>query len=112
MTSLGVAPAALSAARAFAEALRARYGADVVAVRLFGSYARGEANEESDVDLAVVMTELNPSRYRDVIDLATDLALDLELLLAPMVFDRATYEKHLRQGRPLVMDIERDGVAL
>ena len=38
-------------------ALRARYGDRVVAVGLFGSVARGEAGERSDVDVLVVVRD-------------------------------------------------------
>ena len=37
----------------FADALRRRYGDAVVQAKLFGSCARGEAHERSDVDVAV-----------------------------------------------------------
>jgi antitoxin ChpS len=38
-------------------AMRARYGADLVAMFLFGSRARGDYHGESDVDLAVVIED-------------------------------------------------------
>lgn len=100
------------AARRYAAALRDRYRDDVVLVRLFGSYARGEAHEDSDVDIAVVLEDLDFPTERDVIDLATTIGWDFELDLAPNAFDRDTYEKWRRQQRPLVMDIEREGIAL
>lgn len=104
--------AATIAAKEYADALRRRYGSAVIEVRLFGSFARGEANEDSDVDVAVVLTELDSRTHRDVIDQATDTGMNYDLLLSPMAFDRATYEKWRRQERPLVMDIEREGFPL
>lgn len=107
-----VAPTALRAATEFSAALRQRYGDDVLAVRLFGSYARGEATEDSDVDISVVLVSMDTRRRRDVIDLATDIGLRHELVLSPMAFDEPTYRKRQRQERPLVMDIEHEGLVL
>jgi len=44
-------------ARALADWLRKRLGERVANVILFGSVARGEADEESDVDLLVLVSE-------------------------------------------------------
>ena len=104
-------PARAVAAR-FADALRARYLDEVVDVRLFGSCARGEAHEGSDVDVAVVLERLDWATRCNVIDLATDIGLQHDMRLSPTLFDRATFDRWRAQERPLVMDIERDGVAL
>ena len=106
-------PAAVRDALAeFAGALRERFGSAVVDVRLFGSLARAEADEESDVDVAVVLERVDWKTRCEVIDLATDAGLPLDLRISPTLFDRETFVRWQRQERPLVMDIERDGVAL
>lgn len=103
---------ARSVADRFARELRRRYGDAVLDVRLFGSFARGGADEASDVDVAVVLESVDWETRRDVIDLATDTGLPHQLLLSPTVFDRETWETWRRQERALVMDIDREGVPL
>jgi hypothetical protein len=49
----------------FVAGVRARFGARVAGIRLFGSYARGEAHEESDVDCLVLLDHVE----REGIDL-------------------------------------------
>lgn len=107
-----VAPLARTAAARFAQELRRRLGEAVVEVRLFGSFARGEADEDSDVDVAVVLERVDWTTQRDVIDLATDIGLPLDLRISPALFDRETYALWRAQERPLVADIEREGVPL
>jgi predicted nucleotidyltransferase len=76
---VAVAPLVRTAAAGFAQELRKRYGQAVLDVRLFGSFARGEADEDSDVDVAVVLERVDWTTQRDVIDLATDIGLPLDL---------------------------------
>lgn len=96
----------------FRDRLSRRFGADLVDVRLFGSLARGEATEESDADVFVLLRTVGWSERRAVLDIAGDLFAERDVLLSPSVFDVARYEEWRRQERPLVMDIERDGVAV
>jgi predicted nucleotidyltransferase len=100
------------AARQFADALRRRYGDALVDVRLFGSCARGEMREDSDVDVAVVLRVVDGRTKRDVIDLAASIGLEHDVLLSPTVLDRETFQRWRAQERLLVMDIQREGLPL
>ena len=66
------------------------------------------------MDVAVVLQRADWQVRRDVIDLATDIGLehDLDFEISPIVFERQTYEHWRAQERPLIMDIERDGIPL
>ena len=107
-----ISPLLEPALERYAAALRARYGKAVLQIRLFGSWPRREAHEESDVDVAVVLAEVDWDTRRDVIDMAADIGLELDLFISPTLFDRRTFEKWRAQERALVMDIEREGVPL
>jgi len=96
----------------FACAVRERFGDSVVDIRLFGSHARATAHEGSDVAVAVVLNEAGWEIRRDIIDLAADIGLGHGLLLSTTVRDRATWERWRSQNRPLVRDIEHEGVRL
>lgn len=106
------APTVAPALARFADAVRETYGDAVVDIRLFGSYARSSAHEDSDVDIAVVLDEAGWKTRRDVIDLATDVGIAYGLSLSPTVFDRAAYERWRAQDRPLTRDIDQEGIRL
>jgi predicted nucleotidyltransferase len=57
--------------------LQALYGERLKGVYLFGSYARGEADEESDVDVLVVLDRVD--RYADELDRTSELISTLSL---------------------------------
>jgi len=112
MTVPSQPPRVQEALAALAAALRRRWGDQLLAIRLFGSRARGEADAESDVDVAVVLERAAWADKCEVIDTAADIGLEHDLIISPTVFDRATYERWRRQQRPLVADIEREGIPL
>ena len=62
--------------------------------------------------MLVVLEQAGWEDWRQVIDLATDIGLEQDLILSPTVFVRATYQRWSEQRRPLVIEIERDGIPL
>ena len=96
----------------FAHDVRERFGASVIDIRLFGSFAHSTAHEGSDVEVAVVLEEAGWDVRREVVDLATVIGLRHDLILSPTVFDRQTWERWRAQDRPLVRDIENQGIRL
>lgn len=81
-----VSPLVSRALEEFASRLHERFGAALVDLRLFGSVARGESHEDSDVDVAVVLTQIDWATRRTVIDLATDVGLESGLSISPAIF--------------------------
>jgi predicted nucleotidyltransferase len=58
-------------------ALKQHYGARLRGMFLFGSWARGEPDSESDVDILVVLTEMN--RYGREIEETSDIVASISL---------------------------------
>ncbi len=83
-------------------------GSDVDAVLLFGSIARGEATEASDVDLAVIAAAGWEARIEleDVVRARLGNECDV------LVFTPAEFAEGAVAGEPVVADILRDGLAL
>ena len=89
-----------------------RFPECLVDLRLYGSRARDHAGADSDADVLVVLEQAGWEERRQVIDLAADIGLEHDLIVSPTVFDRATYDRWRDQRRPLVLEIERDGIPL
>jgi uncharacterized protein len=92
------------------EQLVRRFGERFVAFVLFGSYARGEADADSDVDLLVVIDGLAGLERDEVYELGADVWMDRGVRLAPVAF--STDEWHEMRRRELLLpgEIDRDGV--
>lgn len=80
----------------------------VDAVLIFGSIARGEATEDSDIDLAVIVDAGWNGRadLQDVVHRRFGNGCDV------LVFTREEFHQLAKSGEPVVRDILRDGLAL
>jgi len=87
------------------------YGARLRGVYLFGSWARGQADQDSDVDIAVVLDEVPD--YLAEIERTSELFCDLGLEANMLVSCVFVSEGDFRAGRhTLHRAIRREGVVV
>jgi uncharacterized protein len=96
----------------YRQALDAEFGARVLAVKVFGSMARGEATPDSDVDVFVLLDSLSFPERRRVLDLGGEVGLRHGLPIAPAVFSKSEWDELIARERRLPREIERDGVSV
>jgi predicted nucleotidyltransferase len=104
-------PADLRAAlAAYAERLSSRFGDRLRFVRLFGSWARSEANEDSDIDVAAVIDDLTRDEWRDAVSEAVEVELASGVTLSPFVVSGEHFDLLVRRERRIAHDILQEGV--
>jgi predicted nucleotidyltransferase len=93
-------------------ALDARFGKRLRDLRLFGSYARGEAYEESDVDVLVLIDDVTRSESEEVVAMAHDVGDvgDRWLVISALVRDPIAFDALHRGERRIAQDIDREGI--
>jgi len=84
----------------------------LVELRLFGSKARGDSDWESDIDVLVVLENLDWDTRMAVVDLCTDISIDLGVLLVPVMYSRAEYGSDLTRVTPFYQAVAREGVPI
>lgn len=105
-----LSPSERAAIDEFVAAARHTLGSDLVWVRLFGSRARGEGHEYSDLDLALIVTPAGRARRRQLYDLAFDIGLCHGVELAPLVIEQQRFEELKARERQIACDIETEGI--
>ncbi len=83
----------------FKAAVTGLYGDRLAKVILYGSYARGDAHEESDIDFLVVLKDKEVKRLAEVFKMSEVvhqliLEHDIEISYHPMGMDRFLNEKN------------------
>ena len=94
----------------FRTALEALYGDRIERVVLFGSRARGDAQQDSDYDVAVVLRSL-ADRWQEVdriVPLVTDILYEDGAFIHAMPHRAGSYENRTS----LMQEIRRDGIDL
>jgi len=97
--------------RELKEALQGIYGERLRRVVLYGSYAREEAVEGSDVDVMVVLDRVeDPLAERESLSgLIFELSLKYHVVLSVLLVGE---EEFLKGRSPLFLNVRREGVTL
>lgn len=87
------------------------YGTNVVTIVLYGSYARGDFDEESDIDIVAIVkgkrAELQ-QKLKQIWDLSADLGLENDVVVSPMVIPYDEFMKY-KESLPYYRNIEKEG---
>ncbi len=80
---------------------------------LYGSVARGQATEESDVDLLIVTNNrLTRSERHEITDVVFEVNLRYDTNFSTLVVDRKSWETGIISVLPLRDEILRNGIQL
>ncbi len=85
---------------------------DVLDVKLFGSKARGDATESSDVDIMIEIEQTTPEALSEIVDLVFRINVEYETLISVVTFDRAELEEGPMSESPLYRRVQREGRSL
>lgn len=100
----------------FTNKVKLLLGDRIKKIILYGSYARGDYNKNSDIDV-MILTDLNFEEIENYRDRISDIAYEIEekydfnISLSPIVKNIDNYNKRINVV-PFYMNIQRDGVIL
>jgi hypothetical protein len=79
---------------------------------LFGSRARGDFTEESDLDLAIIVPGLTRELKNEILDKVADIELKYLTPLSTLVISEEDFDTLKKRERRIALDIEREGIPL
>ena len=97
--------------KAMVECYRVVYGSDIVEIILYGSYARGDYAEDSDIDIVAVvhgMRETLQEKLKAVWDVSAELGLENDIVVSPTVIPYDEFMKY-KQALPYYRNIAEEG---
>lgn len=98
----------------YREAIVKIFGDRLTRIILYGSYARGDFNQDSDMDI-MILADVQPeevSYYADkVYDITYDFEMQYEMEINPSVQSTQIYNQW-KNAYPFFINIEKDGVAV
>lgn len=100
------------AAEELVRRLQTLLGGELLEVRLYGSWARGQAEQDSDVDLAIVVRQADSLTWERVHRVAAQLSLEHDLVLSVNLLSQEEWEELLRLRTLYARRLQEEGVLL
>ena len=95
--------------------VRALLGPRLRSILLFGSYARGDYDEESDIDIMVLADIPDEDEIRaldyQINDISSDLCMEHGIMVCILLYNRTLFEQRLPVS-PFYRNVIIDGVTL
>lgn len=88
------------------------YGDDIVEILPYGSYARNEETDQSDVDIVAIVkgNRLDLQKKLKIVwNISADIGLENDVVVSPTVVPFDEFEKY-REILPYYMNIEKEGI--
>jgi predicted nucleotidyltransferase len=82
----------------------------IVELRVFGSRARGDETEESDLDLFVKVMELSRSLREQIYDLAWEIGFKYDRVISTFVVTEAQVKEGAVGASPLLSKVLTEGI--
>ncbi len=96
----------------FIEKVKEKYGDKIKKIILFGSYARGEATDESDIDILVITSENRFEMQKSLSEIAVDILLQTGVYISAKAVSVEEYSFMKKINTGFYQNIAREGVAL
>ena len=87
-------------------------GDSIKSIVLYGSIARDEADEESDIDILVVTRENNKKIHDRISRIRTTIDLKNNTLTTLVQINRNELERYIKLGSPFMESVVEEGVIL
>jgi hypothetical protein len=79
---------------------------------VFGSRARGDATEESDLDIFIELEDLTPHLRRQISDLAWEIGFDEDVVISTFVATSQAITDSALAANPILIAIRSEGIAV
>ncbi|WP_373520629.1 nucleotidyltransferase domain-containing protein [Aquiflexum sp.] len=91
----------------YLDLVRGKYS-EIESAYIFGSYAKGKSNDDSDIDLALIFTKLDDSKRFDIQVQLMLLASEIDSRIEPHPISI----KDFNSGNPFVDEIKKTGIEI
>jgi predicted nucleotidyltransferase len=89
----------------FKQAVESKY--DIIEMKLFGSFARGDYSRRSDIDLMVRLPKVDRSIEEDLFNIAYDLELQYDCVIDVIVLPQSVGNNIM-----IYQNIQKEGIAI
>ncbi len=85
---------------------------NLIDFRIFGSRARGDMDEYSDMDVFIEIPYLDKDLKEQIFDISWEIGFEYSRVISVLIFTKDKFEKALKRESPIVINILHEGVAI
>ena len=85
---------------------------NLIAEYLFGSAARGDNNEYSDIDILIIVSQFDYKLREALSGLSAEYSLKYGLYISPILKDRKLWQKNKKHQTLFYKEVHSDGIML
>ncbi len=86
--------------------------AEVLDLRVFGSRARGDEDECSDMDVFIEVAFLDRELKTDISEIVWEVGFEHFIVISPLVFTREEIKKSPLRSSPIFRTIVKEGISV
>ncbi len=84
----------------------------IVDFKVFGSRAKGHADEYSDLEVFIEVEEVDKALEAKIDEIAWEIGFENSVFIAPLIFTRDEIEHSPLRATPIVKNINEEGVSI
>ncbi len=100
------------AVKEFISELKSILKNELLTAVLFGSKVRGTANEESDIDILIVLKTKNTTILNQIVNVLVDIQLKYDANISPLIYSEYEFDKNIEMSSHFIKSIEKEGIPL
>ncbi|HEB11513.1 MAG TPA: nucleotidyltransferase domain-containing protein [Spirochaetales bacterium] len=94
------------------ESLKLLLGDSLIKMVLFGSRARGDYDEDSDIDIAIIVRSLSKELKNEIFNQVAEIELKYLRSISSIIFSETEFNRLKERERRVALDIESEGILL
>ncbi len=79
---------------------------------LYGSRAKGDFDQDSDIDVAVIVPGLTREKKDQILEAVAEVEFDHSRAISALVFSKSDFDRLYERERRIALDIKHEGIAL
>jgi len=79
---------------------------------LYGSRARGDFDQDSDIDVAIIVPGLTRELKDRILEAVAEVEFEYSRAISTLVFSKNEFDRLYDRERRIALDIRREGIAL
>ncbi len=96
----------------FKEKITRYFNEEILELKLFGSKARGDSREDSDIDILIVLKSYSRKKENYIIDLAVKLLFKYRVDISPHIYSEKQFLQYKKIPSIFLQIIEREAILL